>query len=67
MPHGSGGEHAAVTLVHAPHYSWQATTVAPGADNEARAVIDRLAQDNWAEHRRLQQELEMLLARLNAL
>ena len=62
-----GKVHAAMTLVHAPHYTWQATTVAPGADTEARAVIDRLAQDSWAEHRRLQQELEALLERLNAL
>ena len=62
-----GKVHAAMTLVHAPHYAWQTTTVAPGADTEARVVIDRLAQDNWAEHRRLQQELEALLERLTAL
>ena len=34
---------ASLTLVHAPHYHWQATSVQSGADSEARAVIDRMA------------------------
>ena len=36
----------------------------PGADAEARAVIDCIVQENWEEHRRLQGELGTLLARL---
>ena len=50
MPTGS--LHVPAVVVHAPQFHW--TTVQPGADEEARTVIDRLAQDNWAEHNRLQ-------------
>ena len=52
MPTGS--LHTPAVVVHAPQFHWQATTVQPGADEEARAVIDRFAQDTWAEHSRLQ-------------
>ena len=51
MPTGS--LHTPAVVVHAPQFHWQATTVQPGADEEARTVIDRLAQETWAEHGRV--------------
>ena len=40
----TGSLHGPAVVVHAPQFHWQATTaLQPGADEEARTVIDRLA------------------------